>query len=71
MRTGLHSEAPEELAPYAPGGSLGRELKREEEERRAEEKKKTNDKEEEKVGAASNEEARGTKLTQDGHAEAP
>lgn len=71
VRTGLHSEAPEQEAPYAPGGSLGRELKREEEERQAKEKKKTNDKEEEKVGAASNEEAMVTKPTQDGHSEAP
>lgn len=71
VRTGLHSEAPDEEAPYAPGGSLGRELKREEEERRAKEKKKTNDRKEEKEGAATNEDARGTKPTQDGHAEAP
>lgn len=62
---GLHSEAPEEEAPYAPEGSLGRELKREEEE------KKTKDKGEEKVGAATNEEAGGTKPAQYGHAEAP
>lgn len=70
VRTGLHSEAPEEEAPYAPGGSLGKALKKEEEERQAKEKKKTNDTEEEKVGAASNGEGRGTKPTQDGHAEA-
>lgn len=71
VRTGLHSEAKEEKALYAPGGSLGRELKREEEERQANEEKETEDKEEEKAGAAVKEEARGMKPTQDGHAAAP
>lgn len=69
MRKGLHSEAPEEEAPYAPGGSLGRELRREDEERRVKEEKKIKDKGEEKTGTATNEEARGTKPTLDGHAE--
>lgn len=54
MRNGLHSEAPEEEAPYAPEGSLGRELRREDEERRAKEGKEIKDKGEEKAGTATN-----------------
>lgn len=71
MRNGLHSEAPEEEAPYAPEGSLGRELRREDEERRAKEGKEIKDKGEEKAGTATNEEARGTEPTLDRHAEVP
>lgn len=71
VRTGLHSEAQEEEAQYAPGGSLGRELKREEEERHAKEEKETKDKVGEKAGTATNEEVRGVKSTQDAYAEAP
>lgn len=67
MRTSLHSQAPDEEVPYAPGGSLGRDLKREEEERWAKEKKEINNKGEEKVGAAMSEEARETKPAQVGH----
>lgn len=57
VRTGLHSEVQEEESPYAPGGSLGRELKREQEE------KETNGKVEEKAEAVTNEEAKGMKPT--------
>lgn len=71
MKTGLHSEVQQEEAPYAPGGSLGRELKREEEERQAKEEKGAKDKGGEKVGVVTNEETKETKPTQDGHAEAP
>lgn len=63
VRTGLHSEAQKEEAPYAPGGSLGRELKREEEERQAKEEKETIAKGEEKAEAVTNEEAKGLKPT--------
>ena len=59
VRTGLHSEAQEEEAPYAPGGSLGRELNREEEE----EEKETKGIVEEKAEAVTNEEAKELKST--------
>lgn len=52
VRTGLHSEVQEEEAPYAPEGSLGRELNRE---------KEIKGIVEEKAEAVANEEAKESK----------
>lgn len=60
VKTGLHFEAQHEEAPYAPGGSLGIELKKEQEESQAKEGKGVKDKGGEKVGSLTNEEDKGT-----------